>query len=514
MTEMSKDTKQPASELFFAFVGSVGTDFSNVQDILKDNLDRVGYTSIEIKLSSLLDNVVIPNSKVTLVTSPEDKRITSYMDKGNNLRKHTQEGGILSLLAISKINEIRKEQDLGGKKVAYIIKSLKHPDEVHVLRRTYGEGFFLIGAHSSYGSCLHNLAKSIGRSKGTAEIEKFLPIAEDLIKRDQEEPDEFGQRVRDSYHLADVFVSLQSENSIKKAIGKFIELIFGNTFHTPTKDEYLMFFAHVAASRSASLARQVGAVIATERGEILSVGVNDVPSPKGGLYWVDDEGDCRDHIQKEDSNTKQIYKILDEVVQVLKKNGVKTDTIKDLPTVLKNTRLMNLTEFGRMVHAEMDAITQAARIGVSVNNGHLFTTVFPCHNCAKHIIAAGIKKVIYIEPYPKSLASDLHKDAIAVEGEKIKGKVFFRSFVGIGPRRYLDLFSLITSTGEELKRKDIVGDVIDWDSKKARLRLAVSPSAYLDKEIIALAKLDDKMKIGEQKYGKSSAKVKRQSRKG
>jgi cytidine deaminase len=75
-----------------------------------------------------------------------------------------------------------------------------------------------------------------------------------------------------------------------------VELLFGCDYHTPTRDEYGMFHAHAAALRSSSLARQVGAAITTEEGDIVAVGTNEVPKAGGGLYWFGDRPDRRDHI--------------------------------------------------------------------------------------------------------------------------------------------------------------------------------------------------------------------------
>lgn len=69
---------------------------------------------------------------------------------------------------------------------------------------------------------------------------------------------------------------------------------------------------------------------------------------------------------------------------------------------LRGSRLTNLTEFVRAVHAEMEALLSSTRIGVSTRRAILYCTTFPCHNCAKHIIDAGVKRVVYIEPYAKS----------------------------------------------------------------------------------------------------------------
>lgn len=100
-------------------------------------------------------------------------------------------------------------------------------------------------------------------------------------------------------------------------------------------------------------------------------------------------------------------------------------------------------EFSRSVHAEMDAITTAARIGsTSLKNSTLYCTTFPCHNCARHIVASGITKVYYIEPFEKSLARELHNDAIDFEPKKddLNNKVIFMPFGGVAPKQYLNLF--------------------------------------------------------------------------
>ena len=79
---------------------------------------------------------------------------------------------------------------------------------------------------------------------------------------------------------------------------------------------------------------------------------------------------------------------------------------------MKTARVWRLTEFGRPVHAEMSAITDAARRGVTVASATLYTTTYPCHGCARHILSAGIARVVYVEPYAKSLTHNLHEDAL------------------------------------------------------------------------------------------------------
>ncbi len=116
-----------------------------------------------------------------------------------------------------------------------------------------------------------------------------------------------------------------------------------------------------------------------------------------------------------------------------------------------------------MVHAEMSAITDAAARGISIRGATLFCTTFPCHMCARHIMSAGISKVVYIEPYPKSLTKVLYGDDVNVDHEPARERqtVSFVPFTGIAPRRYISLFE------KTEKRKDERGRALDWSPEKS-----------------------------------------------
>jgi cytidine deaminase len=148
------------------------------------------------------------------------------------------------------------------------------------------------------------------------------------------------------------------------------------------------------------------------------------------------------------------------------------------------SRLMDIIEFGRIIHAEMSAITDSARKGVSVEDGTLFCTTFPCHLCAKHIVAAGIKRVVFLEPYPKSYASELHKDSIAVEFEEATGKVSFEPFIGVSPFRYRDLF-------EKGKRKHKGGSAQRWNKDTRRPMIEIYFPSYFEAETFVVDLLSD-----------------------
>jgi deoxycytidylate deaminase len=155
-----------------------------------------------------------------------------------------------------------------------------------------------------------------------------------------------------------------------------------------------------------------------------------------------------------------------------------------LRKLLDQSMIRDLTEYGRVVHAEMEAILSCCRSGLSTVGTTLYCTTFPCHNCAKHIVAAGIERVVYVEPYPKSKALGFHDDSITTsEKDALEGRVLFDAFVGIGPRRFFDLFSMQLGSSYPLIRKDSdTGKARVWTIETAQLRIQMKPVSYLDLE--------------------------------
>src|SRR4029077_11093706 len=143
-----------------------------------------------------------------------------------------------------------------------------------------------------------------------------------LMLRDQEELGfSHGQHTRDTFHGADVFVDMSDRTALRANLTRFLQLLFGNTFHTPTKAEYAMFHAQAAALRSAELGRQVGAAIARNDGDIVAVGTNEVPMAGGGLYWCDERPDQREFVVGFDSNDSHKRNLFTETIKHLQEAG-------------------------------------------------------------------------------------------------------------------------------------------------------------------------------------------------
>jgi len=147
------------------------------------------------------------------------------------------------------------------------------------------------------------------------------------------------------------------------------------------------------------------------------------------------------------------------------------NTIKDRDD-FEDFLINDITEYGRMVHSEMNALMDAARLGRSTKGSILYVTTFPCHNCAKHIISSGISEVFYIEPYPKSRAKSLYIDSISHD-KKEGQKVQFNHYSGISPTRFRDIF-------EKNKRQTKDGQIQEWYQEKCSPRLGITgpPNFY------------------------------------
>ena len=364
-----------------------------------------------------------------------------------------------------------------------------------MLRQVYGDAFHLIGVYTPL-----RVRSAFLRNEHLMEPED----AERLLSRDAGEELDLGQQVTKTYHLSDLFIQAlgwddASVASATEQFGRYLDLLFGRRIVTPTVDEHGMFLANSAALRSADLSRQVGAAILTQGGEAIALGANEVPKAGGGQYWEADATADRDVEREEDSNEVIRLECLAEVLGMLVPDwhdlgeDDREERIAAASNELASTRLMNLTEFGRAVHAEMEAILSAARVGVSLSGSRLYTTTLPCHNCAKHIVGAGISQVVYVEPYSKSLADRLHKDAIAFSLDEESGsetKIPFSSFTGVAPRRYRRLFSTVEPDGTRVKRKESGGRL---RRNPVGLRMAATPLTHVDREALVARYLEEQI---------------------
>jgi deoxycytidylate deaminase len=471
-------------ELVVGMAGPIGVDMDMIGRSLETAFGRVGYSASLIKLTKEIEGYGIADLQLREEVNKWQSQDTfnTYMRKmseANALRKENDDPAFLARIAIDSLRKNRSEKTGNKQKVrnshAYLIRQLKRPEEVLLLRKVYGRQFILV---SAYAPALDRRERLIDRLK--LELSTSVPAgeigyrADTLIERDaSEEDDSLGQALRDTFHLADVFIDGLQKSEMDEKLIRFTEALFGKNDIAPSKDEYGMYAARSASLRSSDLSRQVGAALFTVDGELITQGCNEVPKAFGGTYWDLEQPDHRDVKKGYDPNERYKREILRDVVERLRKRGYLSDDLKSLGDdgrivtvliakakrnnpagALSGSQIMDLTEYGRVVHAEMSAICDAARQGRSIKGATLFCTTFPCHNCTKHILASGIRRVVYMEPYPKSRAKDLHPDEIEIEAES-ESKVAFVPFMGISPFRYRDIF-------QKGRRKDEEGTADDW----------------------------------------------------
>ena len=136
----------------------------------------------------------------------------------------------------------------------------------------------------------------------------------------------------------------------------------------PEWNDYFMQITHLVARRSTCLRRQVGGVIVKDK-RILATGYNGAPR---GMKHCEETGCLREQMQ--------------------------------IPSGERH-------ELCRGLHAEQNAIIQAALYGVSIEESQLYTTHQPCVLCVKMIINAGVKQIYYTDGYPDELAAQMLDEA-------------------------------------------------------------------------------------------------------
>lgn len=454
----------------------------------KNACEAEKYKCHVIKMSDLIRNWAI--LREIPLPPPDEKTLDSVkalQNIGDQIR--AKDPSSVARLCLAAIAEKRaeltgQEFKLGEavepdqEKRAYLIDSIRHPAETNLFRRAYGNSFALVGV-----VCREDVRREriLGKylNRQQLQVQEKVDAVDAFIARDADDSSaSHGQHVTAAFHEADFFIDNTEDDEpdekgiLEDSLSRLVALVTHSRIIRPRIEETAMHHAHSARVRSACLSRQVGAALVGADGTVVSTGTNEVPRAGGGVYGEHFAGahTAEDHRcafrsgEKICSSNVEQNRIIDELIASLPILAEMSDQ-DSLRAKIRKTRLGGLIEFSRAVHAEMDALLSAGREGVSTIGTRLFVTTFPCHYCARHIVSAGVYEVQFIEPYPKSLALDLHVDAIALNetswmppeqicmadekrraGDTTKaktdepGRVLFKPFVGVAPRLYLRAF--------------------------------------------------------------------------
>ncbi|WP_165943418.1 hypothetical protein [Roseicella aquatilis] len=454
-------------DLVIGVVGAVGAGTSTIGQVLRRLLARAGTESRGIRASDVLAQAA-PLDWAAAMAEPPIRRFGALQAIGSRLRRENDN----AFVAAGMVAAIHAARRPGAPLVA-VCDAIRHPAEVQLLRAVYGEAFWLLGVVCDERTRHARLMRKYGFAPDDPDAARAV---QDFMGRDENAGVEHGQKVAEAFRYADFYCD--SSASLPRAdvpeaeleawpvtadLARFLALLRADRpMLRPTEAEQAMYHAYAARLGSACLSRQVGAVLLGRDGQLLSTGCNEVPRAGGGLYGEGEDdpaeverGRCHAH-GGFCRNTDERNRLVDHVLDLLAEEGV---ALGDAPARvalarrLRRSRLGHLVEFSRSVHAEMDALISAARRGVSTVGGRLFVTTFPCHNCARHIVAAGVDEVQFIEPYLKSKALALHDDSITLphpgwvapsvarqRGQPGPHRVCFRPYVGAAPRLFRRAF--------------------------------------------------------------------------
>jgi deoxycytidylate deaminase len=472
--------EEASNELIFAVVGHAGSGTSIVANQLRNLLQEtvVGSSHFEVEILKARNEIIgwakskgLPLPEST--GEPSLSEVAQLQDYGDRMRSEITFSGEPDHAAIAqalvlRIRKIRAEKTKveaakgqpikpDGKPRAYILDSIRHPAEVQLLRHVYKDAFVLIGVVCEEEKRIVRIGNKYRDAGRNAAL--------DFMKRDANAVEKHGQHVADAFHLSDYFVDntvdrMRAESSnpdwdVVENLSRLVKILTHSEMVRPSVAETAMHHAFSAKMQSACLSRQVGAAAVDIHGNVVATGTNEVPKAGGGVYgesFAPEVSDDRcamaaDSTKRYCRNTREQLNIIRELLNDIKElRELGAGRKEELVFEFQKTRIGELLEFSRAVHAEMDALLSAARKGVSLVGTRLFVTTFPCHYCARHIVAAGVDEVQYIEPYPKSQALNLHKDAIAIEHTGWKApssggdKVLFRPFSGVAPHLYKRAF--------------------------------------------------------------------------
>jgi len=459
--------KIDASTVILGFTGSIGSGCTYISKLIPNIRAPKKYKYYR------LSDVIREALKSDGIDEPS---VNQLQDKGNELRRNNKRNHLIVLL-LEKIDS----EWIPGEDFGIVIDGIKNEGEVTALRQF---PFFYLFSVQALKEIRGKRVIEDGRFKNWEEFNTA-----DL--RDQLEEYKYGQQVPKCSYLSDIIIlndtdipsvaTVERERFVRGIHEKYIKLIESLQNQdklqgiAPTIDELCMTMAYVLSKSSSCLKRQVGAVVAgiskienggesftgkaLEMPFIVSSGYNEVPlGSYQCIYHPDYEKCYRDYLQeafaqnlvhcpkcgrKIDFEVKcpfcgQSYK---EFLKTCKSCHKEIDfifnclgcssNIFDLYIPGSKKAPGKLLDMCRALHAEEVALLQLAQYsGKTRENLVLYVTTQPCNLCSNKIVLAGIKKVVYAEPYSMKEAEEVLKN----------GNVETKRFEGVKSSAYFKLY--------------------------------------------------------------------------
>ncbi len=343
----------------------------------------------------------------------QDRR--NLQQYGDRLRADRGAGYLASEVA----KTISVDEGADGQPTKWVVDSIRNPAEIRVLRNL-SRNFFLFGIYAD---------RDIRWSRVRARYKDDRRAFDEDDRNDTGEASpEHGQRVGDCFSEADVVLTndrhIEAVGSadfqrLAGRVEQYVDVVSQPlTRRAPIgNDEATMAMAYAASQRSSCLKRKVGAVIVDDVGNALSSGFNEVPAR---------ETPCQERFVACHRDW-----LSNDFFASLKDRFPDVKGWEDELKVFFRSKF-KILDLCRALHAEENAILSLARNGRSVplDKCTLFTTTYPCRLCANKIVSIGIKKVVYLEPYPDPEAKAILRDNGVSEQffEGVTFKAYFRVY--------------------------------------------------------------------------------------
>jgi deoxycytidylate deaminase len=441
--------------------------FNNFLDFILSNLSVLDYYS----LCFLNHRMAV---QIRLTGSLEDPYDDVYDNRGNQGFKHQYD---LIRLINFLIKGYRKLNNDGSTRI--VIDSLRNSIEAWFLKERYS-AFYLIAINDDKNRQSH-LRKEISlKSRAKDEIVSLITAKVDALSAEEVKPKEFESGIFASPNVEQVIADaeIHINNNIDRYNGelpkndcaflkmeeqwmKYSSLMLHPGLITPSAEERCMSLAFTSKFNSSCISRQVGAVITNSNHSVRTIGWNDVAYgqiPCGlrdlreiiGSKRCDNINYCYSNFEYGD-NPRNNYdsENFKEKVRSDYREVIKNPNLKGLPLPFCFKDLHNRYKgeknqvFTRSLHAEENAMLQMVKYGGEpLINGIIYVTASPCELCSKKLYQIGVRKIVYIDPYP-----GIAREQIINSGYK---RPRLKMFEGAYGQTYFKLYQPFMSYKDEL----------------------------------------------------------------
>lgn len=392
--------------------GAFGTGCTTAAKYLRDEMDfRMVKLSTPIRNAAEAEDLESP-------TREDLQRL------GDTIR----ESDGVSALVDRALTEIADPEEVE----LLVVDGIRNVGEIQRLRERFGHAFTLFGVVSSTEERWARIGSAQYKEVG---LDRDQFFADDF--RDQDEDMPHGQQVVRCVDQADVLLGNSGTlPEFHAKVREYAELAIGSDRRPPTDDERYMHMAFSASHGSQCLKRNVGAVIVSQDGNVIAAGYNENPVGTNPCVHEPEYGNrCyRDVLRDEHFETladsgMSCPECTEGIPPIKGPPWRCPNCDADLGAIFFPDRAMN---WCTAIHAEVWAVLVA---GDRAKGGALYTTTFPCFQCAEKISQAGIDGVCFTEAYPDLRSADrLVLAGIEVrQFEGVRSSAFERVFGAMRP---------------------------------------------------------------------------------